>query len=165
MGFAGGGSVVKNPPAMQEPQETGICSLNRENPLEEEMATHSKSLAWRIPWTEEPGGLQSIGLQRVRHDSVTQPTCRHTGFMPRVGLLGYREKSILTPCWKCFFDLLSTAFVTVIKHNCLSQRILPLCLTVKLKCFCSEQYPPVDCRKEETTTTTTTTPAAWGLPF
>ena len=67
MGFAGGGSVVKNPPAMQEPQETGICSLNRENPLEEEMATHSKSLAWRIPWTEEPGGLQSIGLQRVRH--------------------------------------------------------------------------------------------------
>ena len=42
--------------------------LGREDPLEKEMATHSSILAWRIPWTEEPGGLQSMGLQRVRHD-------------------------------------------------------------------------------------------------
>ena len=45
-----------------------VRSLGEEDPLEEGMATHSSILAWRIPWTEEPGGLQSIGLQRVRHD-------------------------------------------------------------------------------------------------
>ena len=53
---------------MQETQETGVRSLGQEEPLEEGMATHSSILAWRIPWTEEPGGLQSIGLQRVKHD-------------------------------------------------------------------------------------------------
>ena len=45
-----------------------VRSLGREDPLEEEMATHPSILAWRIPWTEEPGGLQSTGLQRVKHD-------------------------------------------------------------------------------------------------
>ena len=60
------GSAVKNPPAMQETQEMQVRSLAREDPLEEGMATHSSILAWRIPWTEEPEGLQSIGLQRVR---------------------------------------------------------------------------------------------------
>ena len=45
-----------------------VPSLGREDPLEEEMATHSSTLAWRIPWTEEPGGLQSMGSQRVGHD-------------------------------------------------------------------------------------------------
>ena len=49
-------------------QETGVQSLGWEDPLEKEMATHSSILAWRIPWTEEPGGLQSTGLQRVGHD-------------------------------------------------------------------------------------------------
>ena len=53
---------------MQEIQETWVQSLGREDPLEEEMATHSRALAWRIPRTEEPGGLQSMGLQRVGHD-------------------------------------------------------------------------------------------------
>ena len=62
-----GGSVVRNLSAMQEIQKTWILSLGREDPLEEEMATHSSILAWRIPWTEEPGGLQSMGSQRVRH--------------------------------------------------------------------------------------------------
>ena len=57
--------TVKNPHAMQE---TWVRSLSWEDPLEEGMATHSSILAWRIPWTEEPGGLQSMGLQRVRHD-------------------------------------------------------------------------------------------------
>ena len=56
---------VKNLPAMQE---TGVRFLGWEDPLEEGLATHSSVLAWRIPWTEEPGGLQSMGLQRVRHD-------------------------------------------------------------------------------------------------
>ena len=63
-----GGSAVKNPPAMQEPQEMWVPSLGREDPLEEEMATHSSILPWRIPWTEDAGRLQSKGLQRVRHD-------------------------------------------------------------------------------------------------
>ena len=49
-------------------QETQLRSLGQEDPLEKEMVTHSNILAWRIPWTEEPGGLQSTGLQKVRHD-------------------------------------------------------------------------------------------------
>ena len=59
------GSVDKNLPAMQETQ---VQSLGREDPLQMEMATHSSILAWRIPWTEEPGRLQSMGSQRVRHN-------------------------------------------------------------------------------------------------
>ena len=59
--------TVKNPPAMQETQEMRVRSLGQEDPLEEGMATHSSILAWRIPWTEVPGGLQSMGSQRVRH--------------------------------------------------------------------------------------------------
>ena len=59
MGFPGG-SVVKNLPAMQELQEMWVQSLGREDPLEEGMATHSNIFAWRIPWTEEPGRLQSM---------------------------------------------------------------------------------------------------------
>ena len=57
--------TVKNPPAMQE---TWVPSLAREDPLEKGMATHSSILARRIPWTEEPGGPQSMGLQRIGHD-------------------------------------------------------------------------------------------------
>ena len=59
---------VKNSPTMRETQETRIPSLGQEDPLEEEMATHSSILAWEIPWTEEAGGLQSRGLQRARYD-------------------------------------------------------------------------------------------------
>ena len=57
--------MVKNLPAMWE---AWVQSLGWEDPLEKEMATFSSILAWKIPWTEEPGGLQSMGLQRVRHD-------------------------------------------------------------------------------------------------
>ena len=60
--------MVKNLPAMQETQETQVRSLGLEDPLEEEMATHSSILAWKIPWTEETGGLLSKGPQRVRRD-------------------------------------------------------------------------------------------------
>ena len=56
------GSVVKNPPAAQETQETWVLSLGQEDPLEEGIATHSSIPAWRISWTEEPGGLQSTEL-------------------------------------------------------------------------------------------------------
>ena len=57
--------MVKNMPAIQD---TWILSLGGEDPLEEGMTTHSSILAWRIPWTEEPGGLQSIGSQIAGHD-------------------------------------------------------------------------------------------------
>ena len=57
--------MVKNPPAMQE---TWVHFLGWEDPLEEGMATHSSILAWRIPWTEEPGGLHSMGSKRAGHN-------------------------------------------------------------------------------------------------
>ena len=60
--------MVENPPARQETQEMLFQSLGWEDPLEEEMAIHSSILAWRIPWTEKSGGLQSVGSQRVGHD-------------------------------------------------------------------------------------------------
>ena len=76
--------TVKHLPAMQE---TRIRSLVWEDPLEKEMATHSSTLAWKIPWTEEPCRLQSMGSQRVRHDWATSlaslSLCHHkTGFCP-----------------------------------------------------------------------------------
>ena len=64
--FASGiAQMIKNLPAMQE---TWVRTLGQEDPLEKEMATHSSILAWRIPWTAEPGGLQSMGSQRVGQD-------------------------------------------------------------------------------------------------
>ena len=63
-----GSSEVKNPPAMQKMQ---VRSLDGEDRLEKEMATCSSILAWELPWTEEPSGLQSKGSRRVRHDSAT----------------------------------------------------------------------------------------------
>ena len=64
LGFPGG-SAVKNLPAMQE---TWVQSLGQEDPLEKGMALHSSILAWSIPWREEPGRLQSMGLQRLGHN-------------------------------------------------------------------------------------------------
>ena len=64
MGFPGS-SAVKNLPAMQE---TWVCSLVQEDPLEEDMATHSSTLAYRIPWTEQPGRLQFTGSHQAGHD-------------------------------------------------------------------------------------------------
>ena len=59
---------VKNLPAVQKMQDMWVRFLDREDSLEEDMATHCSILAWKIPWTEEPGGLWSMGLQRVGHD-------------------------------------------------------------------------------------------------
>ena len=78
--------MVKNLTAMQE---TWVTSLGQEGPLEKGMATHSSILAWEIPWTKEPDELQSMGLQRVRHDLATkqqqQSNCCY--FCPLDGLL------------------------------------------------------------------------------
>ena len=71
MGFPGG-LVVKNVRVMQE---TWVEFLGLEDPLEEEMATYSSILAWKIPWAEEPGRLWSVGSQRVRRDRATEHAC------------------------------------------------------------------------------------------
>ena len=60
--------MVNKLPAMQKTQEKWVRSLGWKDPLEEGVAAHSSILAWKIPWTEEPGGLQSMGSQRVEHD-------------------------------------------------------------------------------------------------
>ena len=87
--------IVKNLPAMQE---TWVWSLGMKNPLEKRMATHSSILAWRIPWTEEPGRLQPTGAQRVRHDWVTNT---HKGLHGRVlsgGPVAFPN------IWFCYFQ-------------------------------------------------------------
>ena len=67
MGFPGGASI-KSPPTNAGDLRDLSLLLGQEDPLEESMATHSNILVWRVPWTEEPGGLQSMGSQRIRHD-------------------------------------------------------------------------------------------------
>ena len=67
MGFPGG-SEVKNLPTNAEGKDTRVQSLGKEDPLEEEMTTHSSILAWKSPWTKKPGVLQSMGSQRVGHN-------------------------------------------------------------------------------------------------
>ena len=78
--------MVKNLPAMWE---TWVRSLGWEDPLEEGMATHSSNLAWRIPWTEEPGGLQYTGLQRVGHDWVTKHRTDSTSLVGKTRICNY----------------------------------------------------------------------------
>ena len=72
---------VKNPPSVQETQKMWVWSLGGEDPLEEGIETHSSILAWEIPRTEEPGELQSIGSQRVKHDWATKHTQRDYWFV------------------------------------------------------------------------------------
>ena len=72
-----GGSAVKNLPVMQDSQETMVWSLGQEDFLEEGMATYSNILAWKIPWTEEPGGLYSTESQRSGRDWATEQARTH----------------------------------------------------------------------------------------
>ena len=78
--------MIKNLPVMQE---TWVRSLGQEVPLEKEMVTHSSILAWRIPWTEELGKLQSMGLQRVRHDWATNTLWLNLIFLSTFCIRGY----------------------------------------------------------------------------
>ena len=79
-------------------QETGVQSLGWEDPLEKETATHSSLLTWRIPWTVEPGGLQSMGSQRVGHNLVTKEQCRC--FTMLYLFLQYNKvKLVFLPSW------------------------------------------------------------------
>ena len=79
-GFTGGVSG-KEPTCQCRRHETWVQSLGWEDPLEEETATRSSILAWEIPWTEEPGGLQSMGSQRVRHSLVNKQLASKTAAM------------------------------------------------------------------------------------
>ena len=83
MGFPGGSVVKKSALPMRGIR---VQSLGWDGPLEKEMATHSSIFAWRIPWTEEPGSLQSMGSQSVGHELATEHV--HTGSLGRLGSLG-----------------------------------------------------------------------------
>ena len=100
-------------------QETSVRSLGREDPLEKEMAPHSSTLAWRIPWREEPGRLQSMGWQRVRHDWATSLSL----FTPFKSCKGNSKSHIVVYSWITTFFLAfpsylqNSAFVfTVVKN-------------------------------------------------
>ena len=110
--------MVKNQPALRE---TWVWSLGQEDPLEEGMPTHFSILAWRIPWADEPGGLQSMGLQGVRHDSrsdkrhlryITLNFCfsRLDTFWVSEVLLYSRQLSIIIfgqfIFWKLYFEII-----------------------------------------------------------
>ena len=100
--------TVKNLPAMQESQ---VWSLGWEDPLEEEMAIHSSILAWRILWTEEPGRLQSMGLQRVRHDWMANT---HTTVRPSHSTPTYvpKRKENIYP----YKDLYTNVHISFVKN-------------------------------------------------
>ena len=102
MGFPGG-SVVKNL------QETRVPSLGREDPLEKEMATHSSILAWRIPWTKEPGGQQSTGSQRVGHGWARTHTALSASPLDFTGAsnsLAWKQNSALPNLFLCILPRL-----------------------------------------------------------
>ena len=84
---------------MQEMQETWIQSLGQEDTLEEEMATHSSILAWKSPWTEEPGGLQSIGSQRVRYNWVAEHAHTQNNVNKFYFLMPFLKTIISTHIW------------------------------------------------------------------
>ena len=90
--------VVKNPPVMQEVEEIRVQSLVWEDTLEEEMATHSSILVWKVPWTEELSRLQSIKSQRVGQDLVTDHTCTWHTRLPTLGI--FHQNYVFTPCFR-----------------------------------------------------------------
>ena len=90
---------------MQEMQETRVRSLGQGDPLEKEMAAHSSILTWETSWTEEPGGLQSMGLHRVRHDSKTNTGVSHVTALEQCGY------------WLLVFLLVSVASVVPLRSG------------------------------------------------
>ena len=102
--------TVKRLPTMQE---TRVRSLGWEDPLEKGMATHSSVLAWRIPWTEEPGGLQSTGPQRVGHDWVTDTFTFHKRINGEKGESGGRKRQELRCSARVPLPLLAASWLPV----------------------------------------------------
>ena len=100
--------------------ETQVQSLGREDPLEKEMATHSSTLAWRIPWKKEPGGLQSMGSQRVGHDLATEQQQQFieldSYWAPVVHCdSSYREHTI---CWSLWVTYVLPEVLITFLHSC-----------------------------------------------
>ena len=93
---------TKNSASVQETRGTQVWSLGQEDHLEKEMATHSSILAWKIPWAEEPGGLQSVGSQRVRHNWASKYANRWRGTMKNRGPKW--NASCPWPCLKGFME-------------------------------------------------------------
>ena len=93
------GYVAQMVKCLSTMRETWVWSLGWDFLLEKEMATHSSTLTWKIPWTEEPGGLQSVGLQRVRHDWVTllHFISGYVAFDPWVRKISWRRERLPTP--------------------------------------------------------------------
>ena len=108
---------LKNPPAVQETQETWVWSLGQDDTLEKEMATHSSILAWEIPWTEETGGLQSKGWQRVGHDLATKHS---TQVLRSMNLSCYKllVKTYIPFCCMLFMTVMKLSFA--IRHSSIS---------------------------------------------
>ena len=109
--------AVKNLPAIQETQ---VQILGQEAPLEEEMATHSSMLAWKIPWTEEPGGLYSMELQRVRHNWMTNT---HLHMIP-YSTLTYYSMGLIYCLHIFFFFHLSVCYSDWVVSMILSSSLL-----------------------------------------
>ena len=111
-------------PPLPAMQETQIQFLSQEDILEMEMATHFSIFAWRIPWTEEPGGLQSMGLQRVGHDWVTNThTHTHT----------HTHTEFLCFYLLCYLSLLAFLTWTTIKTSTLTSNVIATpCFTLCL---------------------------------
>ena len=122
------GSVGKNFPVVQETLEMWAQSLGWEDPLEEEMATHSSTLAWKIPWTEEPGRLLSMGFQRVRHSWATECMCLPLSFCEIQVMVAdscYTKLRVVFPCFHlgvlCLF--LHFLFISLCEYDYLLRNI------------------------------------------
>ena len=112
--------VVKNPPANAGDIRDGVWSLGWEDPLEEGMATYSSILAWRMPWTEEPGGLESIGLQRVRHD-WSNLACTYVNHCFFIVSKSHSSRMLIASAWvlmrECFHSNDLSLLFTLIFHS------------------------------------------------
>ena len=134
--------------------ETQVRSLGGEDLLEEEMATHSSILAWKIPWMEEPGGLQSMGSQRVGHDWATslhftsKGRCKHQGFNLPVEVILFSSQSLgflISSDKRAYLDLCSQSRAT--RHKQLLALELWL-VTVQVDCKCQTHLDFEDSSKE-----------------
>ena len=126
--------LVKNLPTVQE---TRVQSLGWEDPLEKEMATHSSILAWKISWTEEPGGLQSMGSQRVGHDWVTYIKYAVTAYLNKWNLKS--NSSVQQPHFKC----LITTYSQWLPYSVPKYVTIPL-----MQCVFLDQIPSLNCKNQ-----------------
>ena len=147
--------MVKNPPAMQE---TWVQSLGRDDPLEKGMATHSSILAWRIPWTEGPSGLESRGSQRVGHDWVTNT---HTHTHTHTPARGWSRKSLAEP-EQCL-QLRQMMEVTWDETSGMTSPPIGQCLTVPRAL--THLIPLKSCEVCEAAVITGSGPERWALRF